>query len=239
MAEVRLECKNVAKHFGSLKALDNVTFALAGPIIKGLIGPNGSGKTVLLNSITGIPYGPDSGSISFGGKSIEKLRPTQICRLGIARTFQTLTFFPSLTVEQNLLVATAGTNKDAVEKALGITDLGQKRSMKAGGLGVFDLKKLMIATSLGLDPRLLLLDEPLSGLSEEESLQTVAILKQINDAGIALLVVEHKLRKVVDLCSELFVMHLGKVIAEGDPSQVMNREEVLKAYFGEEEHAQG
>jgi len=126
-----------------------------------------------------------------------------------------------------------------VDKALEITDLSQMRSIKAGKLGVFDLKKLMIATSLCLDPKLLLLDEPLSGLSEEESLLTVNILERINRAGLALLIVEHKLRQVVDFCRELLVMHLGRVIAEGDPRQVMNMEEVLKAYFGEEEHVKG
>jgi ABC-type branched-subunit amino acid transport system ATPase component len=133
MAEISLICRGVVKSFGALKALAGVSFTIEGPIIKGLIGPNGSGKTVLLNVISKVPYGPDEGVILFNGMRIDKLTPQQICRLGIARTFQTTTFFPSLTVEQNLLVGATsiGVGKEIIDKALNITNLHTKRDIKA------------------------------------------------------------------------------------------------------------
>lgn len=241
MAGISLECRSVSKSFGSLKALDEVSFKLEGPIIKGLIGPNGSGKTVLLNVISKVPYGSDRGAIFFNGKRIDKLKPSQICRLGIARTFQTITFFPSLTVEQNLLVGanSVGVGREVVNEALSFTGLMDKRHVKAEKLSVFELKNLMIATALALDPKLLLLDEPLSGLSEDEVVQTLRIIKAINESGRALLVIEHKISELVDLCRELLVLHLGHVIADGQPEKVINTAEVLAAYFGGETHAEG
>jgi len=234
MVRISLICKNVVKRFGSLKALAGVSFSIERPIIKGLIGPNGSGKTVLLNVISKVPYGPDEGVILFNGKRIDKAAPQQICRLGIARTFQTITFFPSLTVEQNLLVGanSIGVRREIVNEALNITDLQDKRYTKAMNLSVFELKKLMIATALALDPKLLLLDEPLGGLSEDEVNVTLRIIQDINATGRALLVVEHKIRELVDICKELFVLHLGRVIADGPPQKVINSTEVFSAYFG-------
>jgi len=224
------------KSFGSLKALGGVSFSIEGSIIKGLIGPNGSGKSVLLNVISKVPYGPDEGVILFNGERIDKLTPQKICRLGIARTFQTTMFFPSLTVEQNLLVGanSIGVKREIINEALNITSLQGKRYTKAMNLSVFEVKKLMIATALALDPKLLLLDEPLGGLSEDEVSLTLKIIHEINATGRALLVVEHKLRELVDICKELFVLHLGHVIADGPPEKVINSAEVFSAYFGGE-----
>jgi branched-chain amino acid transport system ATP-binding protein len=239
MATVELEGVNVVKKFGSLRALDGVTFKLSGCKIKGLIGPNGSGKTVLLNVITKIPYGSDGGKILFSGKRIDQQKPSRICELGIARTFQALTFFPSLTVEQNLLVGaeSLGKGHEIVQEALYLTGLRGKEKLKAADLPFFDLKKLMIATALSLDPKLLLLDEPLGGLSEDESAQTIDIIKKINETGRAILIIEHKISEVVNLCSEMMVLHMGKVIADGEPRKVVSQENVLTAYFGGKSYA--
>jgi branched-chain amino acid transport system ATP-binding protein len=216
-----------------------VTFKLNGSKAKGLVGPNGSGKSTLMNVITGVPYRSDGGTITLDGRNIEKLRPQQICRLGIARTFQTITFFPSLTVEQNVLVGSSsvGASHEVVHDALGITGLSEKKAVMAKNLAVVDLKKLMIAAGLGVDPKILLLDEPLGGLSEEETSNTLEVIKSINETGRALLVVEHKLGKLMDLCDELLVLHLGNVIGDGEPMKVINTEEVLTAYLGGERYA--
>jgi branched-chain amino acid transport system ATP-binding protein len=236
MAEISLICRGVVKSFGALKALAGVSFIIEGPIIKGLIGPNGSGKTVLLNVISKVPYGPDEGVILFNGMRIDKLTPQQICRLGIARTFQTTTFFPSLTVEQNLLVGATsiGVGKEIIDKALNITNLHTKRDIKAANLSIFELKKLMLAAALAIDPKLLLLDEPLSGLSEDEIDEMLKIIQYINATGKALLVIEHKISELAEICKELLVLHLGQVIADGPPEEVINSAEVFSAYFGGE-----
>jgi branched-chain amino acid transport system ATP-binding protein len=238
--ELTLECQRISKSFGSLKALDNVTFRLEAGKIKGLIGPNGSGKTTLINAVSGVPYGPDSGKILFGGRNIAELKPRQICMLGIARTFQAAAFFPTLTVEENVLVGSKsiGAADDAVQEALRITGLSKKKSLEARSLPIYDLKRLMIAASLGMEPKLLLVDEPLAGLSEEETLEMINILKTINESGLALLVIEHKLGKILDLCHELLVLHLGKIIADGEPRKAIASPGVVAAYFGGEAYAE-
>ncbi len=237
---MKFECIGVSKHFGSLTALDDISFAIDGPIIKGLIGPNGSGKTVLLNVISKIPYGPDGGEIVFDGQHIEKMKPAEICKLGIARTFQTPVLFPSLTVEQNLLVGlnSVGAGHDTLQEAISIAGLCEKRDVKGSQLSILESKNLMIATALSLNPKLVLLDEPLGGLSEGESIKTIEMIRRINETGRGVLVIEHKLRELVGLCSELLVFHLGKKIVEGVPAEVVKEEQVLSAYFGEEIHAE-
>lgn len=230
-----LECRGVSKRFGALNALKDVTFELHGDKIKGLVGPNGSGKTTLVNVITGVPYRAEGGTISFNGRNIQRLSAREICRLGICRTFQAITVFPSLTVEQNVLVGakSVGRNDNVVHDALDLTGLSQKKASFAAKLPLFEVKNLMIATALGVDPKLVILDEPLSGLSEEESVQTLDIIKKIRESGRAVLLIEHKLAKVLDLCDELLVLHLGKVIGDGEPRKTIQTHEVLTAYLGE------
>lgn len=230
-----LKCESVCKSFGSLKAVNNISFKLKSGIIKGLIGPNGSGKTVLINTISGVPYHCDSGSILFNGRNIEKFKPADICKLGLARTFQMITFFPSLTVEKNLLVGSSsvGTDYKVVDEALRATELWKKRFIKASRLlSTFELKKLMLASCLSVNPKLIILDEPLAGLSEEEVIKTLKIINDINQTGITMLVIEHKIKELVGICHNMFVLHLGKVIAEGEPEEVINARDVLQAYFG-------
>ena len=235
---ISLELHRVCKSFGSLRALDNVTFRLSGRSITGLIGPNGAGKSVLINVITKVPYGPDSGEIFFNGVRIDVLKPSEISRLGIARTFQTIAYFPSLTVEKHLLIGaiTSGVDRSYIDEVLELVELDGKRDVEAGSLSVFELKRLMIASALSLNPRLVFIDEPLSGLSEEEVLEMLDILRRINEGGRALVIIEHKIDEIIDLCERMIVLHLGRIIADGKPDEVTNDREVLMAYFGSGEY---
>jgi branched-chain amino acid transport system ATP-binding protein len=239
MPVVTLECDKVVKSFGSLRALDGLTFTLQGEGIKGLIGPNGSGKSVLLNVISRVPYPPDGGSITFNGRKLDGLKPSEVCKLGIGRTFQTINFFPTLTVGQNLLVGSesVGTDARVVDEALKVTRLYEKREAKASALSVFELKKLMMASSLALDPKLILLDEPLGGLGEAEAAETLRIIREISDSGKVILIVEHRIRDLMGICDDMFVLHLGRLIAHGPPDRVVEDELVLSAYFGVSGHA--
>jgi branched-chain amino acid transport system ATP-binding protein len=236
-----LELYNVCKNFGSLKALDNVTLKLTGTKITGLIGPNGAGKSVLINVITKVPYGPDRGKIIFNDTRIDVLKPTEISKLGIARTFQTIAFFPSLTVQQHLEVGaiTSGVEPGYIKEVLDLVELGGKKREKTGNLSVFDLKRLMIASALSLDPKLIFIDEPLSGLSEEEVLEMLEILRRINETGRALVIIEHKIDEIMSLCERMIVLHLGRIIADGRPEEVTSNKDVLMAYFGSGEYVRG
>jgi branched-chain amino acid transport system permease protein len=160
--------------------------------------------------------------------------------LGIARTFQAAAFFPTLTVEQNVLVGSnsIGAAYEVVQEALRITGLTKKKSLEARSLPICDLKRLMIAASLGMEPKVLLVDEPLAGLSEEETLEMIHLLEAINESGLALLVIEHKLGKILDFCDALMVLHLGKIIAEGEPRSVIASPDVVAAYFGGEAYVE-
>jgi branched-chain amino acid transport system ATP-binding protein len=239
VVQISLECINVSKNFGSLRALHDVTFKLREGQINGLIGPNGSGKSVLINCISGVPYYPDKGEIKFFDKNIENLKPSERCRLGIARTFQNITYFPSLTVKQNISIGNFSTETEEkfTDYALKTTDLWEKQDYIASELSVFELKSLMIAQCLGMNPKLILIDEPLGGLSEEEAIKTIEFIRNINKNGITLLVIEHKIRELIDCCDKMFVLQLGQKIAEGNPEEIINNEKVINAYFGEKMYA--
>ena len=238
-----LNVKNVSKFFGKLKAVDHISFNIIENDIFGIAGPNGAGKTTLFNVITNIPYHADSGKILFKGKSIEFLNPSTICHLGIARTFQKEAVFPSLSVKENILIGAAFGKgikvkmKDEqmekiyeVLKFVGIST--SKFNQNAKDLPLFEKKKLMIASALITNPKILLLDEPVSGLNKIEIKQCLDLVKKINKNGITIVLIEHVLSFLVEVSDKIMILNEGKKLVEGKPNKVLNDKRVIEAYLG-------
>jgi len=238
---VVLEGKNLTKHFGGLAAVVKVNFELRKGEILGLIGPNGAGKTTLVNMITGI-YPPTEGDVFFKGKKITGLRSFKVGRLGISRTFQIVKPFPRMTVKENAsLGAMFGakgkevTAKQAIEKAEEILEfVGLKDWMNktADSLTVALRKRLEMAKALAMDPEVILFDEVMAGLNFKEIDMAIETIKKIRDRGITLLVIEHVMKAIKGLADRIFVLHHGQKIADGSPDEVLNDENVIKAYLG-------
>jgi branched-chain amino acid transport system ATP-binding protein len=235
-----LAVDGVTKRFRGLLALDRVSFAVAPGDIFAVIGPNGAGKTTLFNMIAGV-FGPDDGTIAFGGARIDGLAPDAVCRRGIGRTFQIVRPFPALTVEDNVLVgallrrpdvASARRHAIAVLERL---DLIDKRAQLAATLTLPDRKRLEVARALATDPKLLLLDEVMAGLRPTETDRMVAILAGLNrESGLTIVLIEHVMRAVMALAHRVLVLHHGAAIAEGAPDAVVREPAVIASYLGAE-----
>jgi branched-chain amino acid transport system ATP-binding protein len=244
-----LEVTGLSKEFDGLRALDGVSFAALEGEILGIIGPNGAGKTTLFNLISGI-YPPSGGDVSFQGKSLRHLKPHQISRLGIGRTFQIVRPFPNLDVETNVLVAYGyrfypslwnSTNPCRQPEVLGEvqafierTGLRPYANQLAKNLPLGFKKRLEIARALALNPRLLLLDEPSAGLRYEESEELMGFIRQVRNRGIGVLLIEHNMQVVMDLCGRIVVLDHGCKIAEGSPEEIHSNPQVIQAYLGKE-----
>jgi branched-chain amino acid transport system ATP-binding protein len=244
-----LEVKDLSKEFGGLRALDRVSFAAEEGEILGIIGPNGAGKTTLFNLVSGV-YPPSSGELSLQGESILRLKPHQISRLGIGRTFQIVRPFQNLDVEMNVLVAYGHRYYPSLWKSgapfrqPGIlrevqalverTGLQPYTKQLARNLPLGFKKRLEIARALALQPRLLLLDEPSAGLRFEESTQLMELIRQVRDQGIGILLIEHNMQVVMDLCKRIVVLDHGSKIAEGSPEEIRSNSLVIQAYLGKE-----
>ena len=236
-----LRCTEVSKRFGGLQALKNVDFTVNSGEIAGLVGPNGSGKSTLLNLISGV-YKPDSGHILFLDEDISKLPPYKICAKGITKTAQTVQSFPEMTAVENVLTSVLFNDKkaekkiDAKERAkelLELVDLGKEKfDVKAKNLNVVELRRIQLAKALATNPKLLLLDELLTGLTPAECDEATALIKQINKQGVTVLLVEHVMRVVMGLCDRVIVLHHGEKICEGTPEQVCSDDKVVKVYLG-------
>jgi branched-chain amino acid transport system ATP-binding protein len=230
----------VIKRFRGLTAVDGASFQVGEGEIFAVIGPNGAGKTTLFNLIAGV-FAPDAGAISFAGTRIDGLMPDAICRLGIGRTFQLVRPFLALTVEDNALigallrrpgVAAARAHAHEVLRQL---DLYDKRHQLASALTLPDRKRLEVARALATDPKLLLLDEVMAGLRPAETDRMVAILRTLNwDSRITILLIEHVMRAVMALASQVLVLHHGAAIAEGTPEVVVRDQAVIDSYLGAE-----
>jgi branched-chain amino acid transport system ATP-binding protein len=236
-----LEIRDVHKRFGGLRALDGVTFDVRRGELLGLIGPNGAGKTTLFNVATGI-YAPDRGDVRFEGHPIAGRQPHQICRLGIGRTFQAVRPFLDMTVRDNVVVGAhfghgAGERRDEARRAdqiLGLLDLQAKAHLHPRHLTLVDRKMVELARALATQPRLLLLDEILSGLHPTEMLHATALIRRLRDEmRVTIIWIEHVMRALMATCERVVVLNFGQVLADGAPAAVAADPEVVRAYLGE------
>ncbi|HAY39729.1 MAG TPA: ABC transporter ATP-binding protein [Desulfobacteraceae bacterium] len=234
-----LEINNLVKDFGGLRAVDTLSLSIEEGEILGMIGPNGAGKSTAFNCIAGV-YAPTKGDVYFTGKKINGVRPWNLCKNGLARTFQIVKPFRSKSVLYNVMVGSfVTTDKTAVaeEKALNVLKIlsfENKKDERAGNLTIAELKRLEVARALATEPKLLLFDEVMAGLRPAEVDEMVQIIKNLRDQGITIFVIEHIMRAIMALSDRIVVIHFGKKIAEGSPQEVASDENVIKAYLGDE-----
>ena len=231
-----LEVCSVTKSFGGLVANSNVTFQVPRHSVVGIVGPNGAGKTTLFNLISGV-HPITSGSIIFDGKDITSLKAYDICRLGMGRTFQIPQSLNEMTVLENVLVASIGRHKmeAATKMAENVVEdlgLGNFKNALAGSLNVVQKKHLEIARAVATEPKLLLLDETMAGLTGIERVEAVKLIRRLNDTGITIVMIEHVMEVVMNVSDKVIVLNSGELLAEGTPEEVCNEEKVIRAYLG-------
>ena len=252
-----LSVRNVGKHFGGLHVLQDVNFEVPAGAIFGLIGPNGAGKTTVFNLITGL-LTPNSGSITFEGDSVVGLPPHKITQRGIARTFQNIRIFKEMDLLENVMVGmhdrlTYGAGalffntatyraaeKRARERAFELLTwvrLDHKAGTLAENLSYGDQRKLEFARALATEPKLLLLDEPVAGMNPSEKSILMEEIQNIRERGYGVFMIEHDMRFVMGLCDRIAVLNFGRIIAEGEPDEVRNTQDVIEAYLGVEDAA--
>jgi branched-chain amino acid transport system ATP-binding protein len=239
-----LECEAVSKAYGGLRAVNELSFSVEPGEIFAIIGPNGAGKTTLFDTISGITPA-SGGTVRFRNQEIQLLRPHEICRLGLARTFQTTVAFDSQSVLTNVLIgstfgqpvsgiSTLSFSPHAAEialEALALVGLDSQAAL-AASLPTLERKRLMLATALATRPSLLLLDEPVGGLNAAERETMIQLIRRINATGVTVLMIEHVMKAVQALASRMLVLHHGQKIAEGAPSQVLRDVRVIDVYLG-------
>lgn len=235
-----LEGEKVTKYFGGLAAVSKVDLHVDQGEIFGLIGPNGAGKTTLFNLISAA-LALNSGVIKFKGERISGLKPYQICRKGVARTFQAVKIFPNMPVRENVrLGALFGTPKPMaataikeVEGLLEFVDLSAMSAVPAGDLTLVNQKRLEVAAALATKPELLMLDELMAGLTPTETTEAMDLVTSIRDKGITIFMIEHVMKAIMGVCDRVMVLHHGEKIAEGKPKEIASSKKVIEVYLGE------
>jgi branched-chain amino acid transport system ATP-binding protein len=233
-----LKCVAISKEFGGLQALKNVDLTVQKGAIAGLVGPNGSGKSTLLNLISGV-YKPDSGKILFMDEEISRLPPYKICAKGVTKTSQIVQSFPDMTTVENVCIGALFAKKreanayDKAKELLEFVGLGaDKFNVLAKNLNVVELRRVQLARALATQPKLLLLDELLTGLTPKECDEAISLVKAINKQGVTILMVEHVMKVIMGLCEQVTVLHHGEKICEGTPATVCSDKNVIDVYLG-------
>lgn len=240
MAKVKLEVKNLSKAFGGLQAVNQVSLSIPEGTIMGLIGPNGSGKTTLFNCITKV-LKPDSGEVFLDGGRIDHLPSYKIARKGIGRTFQEVRLFRELSVMENMAIAAMGAGirrwKDNARESLERMGVPEKAEEKCTALSVGQQKLVELAICLMVESDFIMLDEPVAGVHPVIVNRIASHIRQSKEDGKTFLIVEHDVQFIMDISDTITVLHLGKKLAEGEPEEVQEDDQVLEAYLGRRESA--
>jgi len=240
-----LEGQDVTKYFGGLAAVSNVDFHVDQGEIVGLIGPNGAGKTTLFNLISAA-FPLSSGEIRFKGQKLNGLKPHQICKMGVSRTFQETKIFANMPVLQNVLVgaffgsANRVSGADAAREAsqaLEVVELSAMGATPVKDLTLVNQKRVEVARALATEPELLLLDELMAGLNPTEISEAMELVTRIRDRGITIFMVEHVMKAIMGICGRIMVLHYGEKICEGTPQEIVCNKQVIEIYLGEEADA--
>ncbi len=219
-----LEVIDLEKKFGELRVLKGVSFKVSNECL-GIIGPNGAGKTTLFNVISGF-LKPDGGEVRFRGEKVSGKKPSYLVKKGLARTFQLIRVFKQMSVEENVLAA-GGSMEE-----LKVVGLERKRSEKACNLSQGELRRLSIALALSTNPKMLMLDEPFSGLSQAEGKELERVIVSLRESGIPLVIIEHKLKELFSVADRVIVLNYGEIIFEGLPEEAVRDKVVIEAYLG-------
>ena len=233
-----LEVNGMTKQFGGLYANDHIDFSVEEGQIVSVIGPNGAGKSTLFNCISGF-YRPNGGKVVFFGEEITRRRADAICKLGVARTFQVVQIIGDMTVLENVMTgallryAKIGRAVEKAEEVLSFTGLGEKKDFLGTALTIADKKRLEVSMALATQPKLLMLDESMAGLTVVELREMIDLIKKIRKNGMTLVVVEHVMEAVMQISDRVVVLNSGKKIMEGPPKEVVRHPDVIQAYLGE------